>query len=83
MGPVTFVIAIMGCADGGASCQQVAQPPVRYESAASCEAATAGVLAQSTDFDFPTLIARCQATKAPAAAQRAPIRRGGQSIKEG
>jgi hypothetical protein len=82
MGPVTFVIAIMGCADGGAACSQVAQAPARYESAEACQAATAGVLASSTDFDFPTLVARCRATRAPAAAEREPVRKN-VAVKEG
>ena len=82
MGPVSFLIAIMGCADGGAACQQVAVAPSRYESAAACEAATGGVLASSTDFDFPTLIARCRAAKGPAAVERKPVPRGA-VVKEG
>jgi hypothetical protein len=75
MGPVSYVIAIMGCVDGGAACQQVAVAPARYESASACEAATGDVLAGSTDFDFPTLVARCRAAKAPAAVQRKPVSR--------
>jgi hypothetical protein len=82
MGPVSYVIAIMGCADGGAACQQVAIAPARYESATACEAATGGVLADSTDFDFPTLVARCRAAKGPAAVERRPAPRG-ITIKEG
>ncbi|GAA4031246.1 hypothetical protein GCM10022281_08480 [Sphingomonas rosea] len=82
MGPVTYLIAILGCADGGASCSQVAQAPARYESAAACEAATGDVLAANSDLDFPTLLARCQATKSPAAAERAPVRKGA-VVKEG
>ena len=34
MGPGMFVIAILGCADGSAQCQQVATLPMRYESRA-------------------------------------------------
>ena len=82
MGPVTFVIAILGCADGGASCQQVAVAPARYESATSCEAATGDVLASSTDFDFPTLVARCRSAKSPVAVERKPAKRG-MVVKEG
>ncbi|WP_300973267.1 hypothetical protein [Sphingomonas sp. LHG3406-1] len=82
MGPVSYVIAIMGCADGGASCQQVAVAPSRYESASACEAATGAVLAGSTDFDFPTIVARCRTAKSPAAVERAPVRRD-QAVKEG
>jgi len=83
MGPVSFVIAIMGCADGGTACQQVAIAPARYESAAACTAATASVLSDSTDFDFPTLVARCQSAKAQASERRLPVRGPGQRIKEG
>jgi hypothetical protein len=82
MGPVSYVIAILGCADGGASCQQVAVASSRYETAAACEAATGAVLSASTDFDFPTLVARCRAAKSPAAVERMPVRRG-LAIKEG
>jgi hypothetical protein len=83
MGPVSFVIAILGCADGGASCQQVAVAPSRFESQAACEAATPGVLSGATDFDFPTIVAQCRSAKSPAAVQRIPARTSGQQIKEG
>lgn len=82
MGPVSYVIAILGCADGGASCQQVAVAPARYESAAACEAATGNVLAGSTDFDFPTMVARCREAKGPAAVERRPVKRS-LMVKEG
>ena len=82
MGPVSYVIAILGCADGGASCQQVAVTLARYQSAAACEAATPDTLAGATDLDFPTLMARCQKSTGSAAVQRAPVRKG-QAVKEG
>ena len=70
MGPVTYVIAILGCADGSAACQQVALMPAHYESQSTCSAATSGALAASTEFDFPTIVAECRAAKTPAAANR-------------
>jgi len=82
MGPVSYVIAILGCADGGAACQQVALAPARYESAAACEAATVNVLAGSTDFDFPTLVARCQSAKGSSAVERSAPKVG-QPVKQG
>ncbi len=82
MGPISYVIAILGCADGGASCNQVAIAPARYESAAACEAATVPTLAGATDLDFPTLMARCQKATGRGAVQRAPVRKG-QAVKEG
>ncbi len=69
MGPVGYFIAILGCADGGASCQTVATLAPRYESAAQCAAARDGALDSNSDLDFPTLIARCHKASRPAAAQ--------------
>ena len=71
MGPGFYVIAILGCADGSASCTQVATMPRRYESHHACQSATAGVLQSSGDFDYPTLLAQCRPASAPAA-ERGP-----------
>jgi hypothetical protein len=60
MGPGYFVIAILGCADGGSSCTQVATLETRYATAAECSVATSAALEANSDFDFPTLIARCR-----------------------
>ena len=60
MGPGYFVIAILGCADGGTACTPVTTLQPRYESAAQCTAATAAVLEGNNNFDFPTLIASCR-----------------------
>ena len=66
MGPAAYVIAILGCADGAGQCTPVATLPARYESEATCFAATGGALADSIQADFPTIVAECQ----PAAAVR-------------
>ena len=60
MGPGYFVIAILGCADGGSSCTPVATLQTRYETEAQCSAATAAALEANNNFDFPTLLARCR-----------------------
>jgi hypothetical protein len=77
MGPGYFVIAILGCADGGTSCTPVATLQTRYASSAECSAATAAALEANSNFDFPTLLARCRpgspATTAEADRDR-PIR---------
>ena len=73
MGPVAYVIAIMGCADGSAACQPVATMATRYESHAACSAATATTLAANSDFDFPTIVAECRpASAVPAAVKSEP-----------
>ena len=60
MGPAAYVIAILGCSDGAAACTPVATLPARYESEATCFAATGGALADGMGFDFPTIVAQCQ-----------------------
>ncbi len=73
MGPIGFVIAILGCADGGASCQTVATLAPRYQSATQCAAARDSALDSNSDLDFPMLIAQCQKSAAhPAAVSAAP-----------
>ena len=75
MGPGYFVIAILGCADGGSACTPVATLPVRYENAAQCDAATVAALESNSNFDFPTLLAKCRpASAATAASVAAPKR---------
>ena len=61
MGPGYFVIAILGCADGGSQCTPVATLPTRYATAAQCSVATGPALEVNTQFDFPTLLAQCRA----------------------
>jgi len=76
MGPGYFVIAILGCADGGSSCTQVATLQTRYQSAAQCSAATTAALEANTNFDYPTLLARCSEGSAALSAKdqgKAPI----------
>jgi len=71
MGPAYFVIAILGCADGGTACTPVATLPTRYTSAEQCNAATVDALNENNAFDFPTLLARCRKSALPASADRA------------
>lgn len=72
MGPAYFVIAIMGCADGGSACTPVTTLPTQYETAGQCFAATGAALEANNNFDFPTLVARCRSSVAPAAAEIRP-----------
>jgi len=74
MGPGYFVIAILGCADGGSACTPVTTLQTRYESAEQCAQATPAALEANTQFDFPTLVARCRAGAARASADDQPVR---------
>ena len=67
MGPIGYIIAILGCTDGGASCQTVATLAPRYENAAQCAAARDSALDANSDLDFPMLVAQCQKSGAQAA----------------
>jgi hypothetical protein len=69
MGPGYFVIAILGCADGGSTCTPVATLQTRYSSQAECVASTRAALEANSSFDFPTLLARCRAAPAMGAAE--------------
>jgi hypothetical protein len=71
MGPGLFVIAILGCADGSAQCQQLATLPTRYESRATCAAAAGPALMSATKYDFSEIQAECRSIAAPGAAQKA------------
>ena len=82
MEPAYFVIAILGCADGGSACTPVATLPAHYENAAQCSAETRVALERSTDFDFPTLMAECRRT-APRAGASAGERAAPQSARRG
>jgi acyl-CoA synthetase (AMP-forming)/AMP-acid ligase II len=63
MGPAYFVIAILGCADGGSACTPVATLDTRYATEEQCSAATGAALLENSKFDYPTLVARCHAAE--------------------
>jgi acyl-CoA synthetase (AMP-forming)/AMP-acid ligase II len=69
MGPGYFVIAILGCADGGSACTPVTTLQTQYATEEQCSAATPGALEANSNFDFPTLVARCRASKPTASAE--------------
>jgi len=63
MGPVYYVISILGCADGTAQCVPAATMPAHYETEAVCRAAQRDALLAASDLDFPALVAECTAVK--------------------
>jgi acyl-CoA synthetase (AMP-forming)/AMP-acid ligase II len=67
MGPAYFVIAILGCADGGSACTPVATLETRYATEEQCSAATGAALIENSKFEFPTLVARCRRADAKSA----------------
>ncbi|HEX8224692.1 MAG TPA: hypothetical protein VF605_12815 [Allosphingosinicella sp.] len=71
MGPAIFIIAIMGCGEAEAPCQQVRMLEARYENQAACTAATEAAVTQNSDVDFPVVVAECVASGAKSAPPRA------------
>jgi hypothetical protein len=70
MGPAGFLIAIMGCGEAEAQCQQVQLVPARYETEAACLAASGDQLARHSDLEFPVVVAQCRAVGAQPASLR-------------
>jgi hypothetical protein len=65
MEPLTFLIAILGCGEADASCQQVRMLEARYESREACVAATEAAVGNNTDVDYPVIVAQCVAAGGP------------------
>ncbi len=64
MGPALYLIAILGCGEGDAPCQEVRTVETRYESRDACLAATSAVLNRTNDVDAPNIVAQCRAAGA-------------------
>jgi hypothetical protein len=60
MEPLFYVIAIMGCSDGGQACQQQRVEPAHYVTPAACQAAMPAALERNTDLDYPTIQVACR-----------------------
>ena len=60
MGPIFYVMAILGCGDAGSACQQVRVADAQYASADACNAAVGTVLTEQGDLDFPEVLAECR-----------------------
>lgn len=59
MGPAVFILAIMGCGEGNANCDNVAVMPTHYESAAACEGGSGEALRRYMDIEYPVVVAQC------------------------
>jgi len=75
MGPVFFVMAIMGCGDGNTQCAEARIVPTHYVTAAQCRADLPAMLARNTDLSYPVISAACRAN-GPQIASAYVARRG-------
>jgi len=60
MGPVLFVMAILGCGEGDSACEQVRLANARYPTEAACLAATVPELERADDILYPSVVAQCR-----------------------
>ena len=67
MDQVLYVLAIMGCSDDGAQCQQARVEAPRYASIDACQQAMPVALERNADLLFPVISATCQRQGARAA----------------
>jgi hypothetical protein len=70
MGPALFVIAILGCGEGDAPCEQVRQLDTPYQSQAACMAATEAAMIANSEANYPVVVAQCVAAGTNATAPR-------------
>lgn len=59
MEPAFFIIAILGCGEGDAPCEQVRLLESRYESRAACSESTDRALTAEADAPYPVVVAQC------------------------
>ena len=76
--PATFLLAILGCGEGETACRQMMVTEARYESEASCLAASADQLARQDSLDYPVIVAECRR----AGEVRVPIRANAVALPE-
>ena len=60
MGPVSFIMTLVGCTNGGVQCAPIATMPVAYQSEASCSAARADIIAATSGLGYDRIIADCR-----------------------
>ena len=60
MGPFIYVMAIMGCGDGGYQCTQARIVDTRFETMAQCQQSAEAELIKNGDLEFPELMASCR-----------------------
>lgn len=59
MGPVFYVMAILGCGEADALCQQVGTAQAQYASAEECNAAAGNEVERRMDLAYPVIVAQC------------------------
>ena len=69
MGPAYYVLAILGCGEGEAACQQVAIANAHFTSVEACQSASEDTLMRHSDADYPVVVAQCRQAGQKASAE--------------
>ena len=66
---MVFALVLLGCADDGLACDQLAAPAWHYGTKAQCEAGQEAVLQSDAALraDYPTVVSRCLRIRGAAA----------------
>lgn len=67
MGPVFYVMAILGCGEADTACEPVATAATQYQSREACNEATTSVIEQHSDILYPVVVAQCRPANTAAA----------------
>lgn len=59
MSKILIVLTLLGCDDGTTSCDVLEQPPIAFESRATCQVAAEDLLDRALDRPYPTLVTQC------------------------
>ena len=65
MGPVFYVMAILGCGEADAACQQVDVARAQYQSVEACQVASETEIAERSELLFPVVVAQCRRADSP------------------
>lgn len=60
MGPSYFILAVMGCGDGSALCQEVTDTGTVYRSEVACLADSEAALMNASDLSYPEILVECR-----------------------
>ena len=60
MEPLFYVMAILGCGESEAACQQVRVAQAQYRTESECLAATEAELIRHQNLPYPTIVAQCR-----------------------
>lgn len=64
MGPAYYIIAILGCGEADAACEEIGRTESSYRSIAACTAATERATRAHSDVPYPVVVAQCRSGNA-------------------